>query len=171
MLKWVMLPSPKWEKFQIQKTQLYRHKNAWSDWMENCCLPPTENQNQSQSQVDLKGCCCILEVNAMNKEKSDSELTLLKVTQKFPSNSFLQEISSFSFIFITYIKYKTNGSHLRKRKYNTTGWSYHCHQALSTFIKYLLAHLLLYSQAFLYTIEDDTTSEFKWKKCKIHYRL
>lgn len=118
-----MLPSPKWEKFQIQKTQLYRHKNAWSDWMENCCLPPTENQNQSQSQVDLKGCCCILEVNAMNKEKSDSELTLLKVTQKFPSNSFLQEISSFSFIFITYIKYKTNGSHLRKRKYNTTGWS------------------------------------------------
>lgn len=39
--------------------------------------------------------------------------------------------------------------------------AYHCHQALSTFIKYLLAHLLLYSQAFLYTIEDDTTSEFK----------
>lgn len=36
--------------------------------------------------------------------------------------------------------------------------AYHSHQALTTFIKYLIARLLLYSQAFLYTIEGGTTN-------------
>lgn len=44
----------------------------------------------------------------MNKEKPDHELILLKVTQKFPSKSFLQEISSFSSILITELLYSAN---------------------------------------------------------------
>lgn len=61
------------------KRQLYRHKSATSDWVENCWPSPTETQSQSQIQVDLTGWCSILEVHAMNRERSDSALMLLKV--------------------------------------------------------------------------------------------
>lgn len=62
--------SPHVKSFR-SKRQFYRHK------VENCWPSPTESQ--SQIQVDLTGWYSILEVNAMNKEKSDSELILLTV--------------------------------------------------------------------------------------------